>query len=47
MKMTHYINQGNFKHLRGFGVQRKCDNAFNAGINVEMNLAERLCEDGK
>lgn len=44
MKMMHYIKRRNFKHFffgggGGFGVQRKRDNAFNAGINMEMNLA--------
>lgn len=46
MKVTHYINQRNFKHWRGFRVQRKRDNAFNAGINTKMNLAEFIMLEG-
>lgn len=45
MKMVRYINQRNFKHVRGFRVQRKWDNAFNAGINMEMNLGGFLFTD--
>lgn len=47
MKMTHYIKHKNFKHLGEFRVQRKRDNAFNAQINMEMNLVGCLFKAGK